>query len=251
MPARERGTIVATLWMGDARNRLDIKKSRWQDFDHASRSAMIGLAVVDAVGGRAVLAFAKPRTILVIVSRKLVLAGLLVLAFAGPSQAASQSFCSDDPRYPEPQDDNLVFYLQRSDNTNTIVYAVNRRADGTVDARNPVLVYWRWYEEGGDKRELTFLQRNLAFGVQIAPSKDYPGDYVARLNAYPNIPVLVDETKDGNVRALMRISGEPAQLICVYVEWRQPIVIIPQVLYIDFFGRTLDGAKKVVERLQP
>ena len=80
---------------------------------------------------------------------------------------------------------------------------------------------------------------------------DYPGDYVARLNAYPNIPVLIDETADGRVRALMPIAGKPAQLICVYVEWRQPRVIIPQVLYIDFFGRTLDGGKKVVERLWP
>ena len=72
-----------------------------------------------------------------VVFRELVLAGLLVLAFVGRSQAANQSFCSDDPRYPEPQDENLVFYLQRSDNTNTIVYAVNRRTDGTIDAGDP------------------------------------------------------------------------------------------------------------------
>ncbi len=183
--------------------------------------------------------------------REFVLAGLLLLAFVGPSQAANQSFCSDDPRYPEPEDQNLVFYLQRSDNTNTIVYAVNRRADGTIDAGDPVLVYWRWYEEGGEKRELTFLQRNLAFGVQLAPSKDHPGDYVASLNAYPNIPVLIDHARDGTARALMTIAGKPAQLVCVYVTWRQPIIIIPQVLYIDFFGRTLDDGKKVVERLQP
>jgi hypothetical protein len=183
--------------------------------------------------------------------REFVLAGLLVLAFIGPSRAADQSFCSDDPRYPAPQDENLVFYLQRSDNANTIVYAVNRRADGTIDASDPVHVYWRWYEGGGETRELTFLQRTLAFGVQLAASKDHPGDYVARLNAYPNIPVLVDEAADGKVRAFMNIAGEPAQLICVYVAWREPVVIVRQVLYIDFFGLTLDGGKKVVERLGP
>ncbi len=186
-----------------------------------------------------------------LVFREFVLAGFLVLALVAPSQAANQSFCSDDPRYPEPQDENLVFYLQRSDNINTIVYAVNRRADGTVNSRDPVLVYWRWYEKGGERRELTFLQRNLAFGVQLAPSQDHPGDYIARLNAYPNIPVLVDQARDGKVRALMMIDGKPAQLICVYVEWRQPIIILPQVLHIDFFGRTLDGGKKVVGRLTP
>ena len=183
--------------------------------------------------------------------RELVLAGLLVLAFTGPSQAANQSFCSDDPRYPEPQDENLVFYLQLSDKTDTVIYAVNRRADGTVDASDPVQVYWRMYESGGEKRQLTFLQRSLAFGVQIAPAKDHPGDYVARLNAYPNIPVLVDHAKDGSVRALMSIAGRPAQLICVYVERRIRFGFVPQVLYIDFFGRALDDGQKVVGRLTP
>ncbi len=179
--------------------------------------------------------------------REFVLAGLLSLAFAGPA-AAEQSFCSDDPRYPAPQDENLVFYLQRSDNTNTIVYAVNRLADGTVDTADPVAVYWRWYEAGGDKRELSFLQRSLAFGVQLTPAQDRPGDYVARLNAYPNIPVLIHHTEDGKVQALMTISGKPAQLVCVYVTWRQPIILVPQVLYLDFFGRTLEDGQTIVER---
>ncbi len=186
-----------------------------------------------------------------VVFREFVLASLLALAFIGPSQAAEQSFCSDDPRYPQPQDADLVFYLQLSDTIDTVVYALNRRADGTVNTSDPVHVYWRWYEGRGEKRELTFLQRTLAFGVQLAPSQDHPGDYVARLNAYPNIPVLINHTPDGKVRALMPIAGVPTQLICVYVERRQRLGFIPQVLYIDFFGRALDGGQKVVGRLRP
>ena len=183
--------------------------------------------------------------------RKFVLAGLLVLAFAGRSSAAEQSFCSNDPRYPAPQDENLVFYLQLSDKTDTVVYAVNRRADGTVDTGDPVHVYWRLYEGGGEKRELTLLQRSLAFGVRLSPAQDQSGAYVARLNAYPNIPVLVYEAADGTVGAFMSIAGKPAQLICVYVERRMQLGFVPQVLSIDFFGRTLDGGEKVVGRLRP
>ncbi len=183
--------------------------------------------------------------------REFLLAGLLVLAFAAPSRAENQSFCSDDPRYLEPQDENLVFYLQLSDKIDTVVYAVNRKADGTIDAGDPVHVYWRMGGGGGGKRALSFMQRSLAFGVQLAPAKDYPGDYVARLNAYPNIPVLVHQTADGAVQALMTIAGKPARLICVYVERRMQLGFVPQVLYIDFFGRTLDGGDKIVGRLTP
>ena len=186
-----------------------------------------------------------------VVFRAFLLAALLGLSFIAPAEAAEQSFCSDDPRYPAPQDEDLVFYLQRSLDPNTVVYAVNRRADGTVNTRDPVSVYWRWYEGAGEKRQLTFLQRSLAFGVKLAPAKDRPGAFVARLNAYPNIPVLVEEADDGSFRALMSISGEPAQLICVYVALRLQLGVVPQVVYMDFFGRTLDGGKTVVERKQP
>ncbi|MCB1549964.1 MAG: DUF4833 domain-containing protein [Hyphomicrobiaceae bacterium] len=189
------------------------------------------------------------------VCREIALAGLVALAFGAPSevlaQAAEPSFCSDDPRYPTPDDKDLVFYLQRSLDPNTVVYAVNRRADGSVDTADPVQVYWRRYQEGGGRKELDFLQRNLAFGVNLAPSKDSPGDYVATLNAYPNIPVLIDETDDGGYRALMRISGRPAQLVCVYVEMRQIAGFLPQVIHIDFYGRTLDGGDKIAERRPP
>ena len=184
------------------------------------------------------------------VFRKIALAGLLLLAFTGLSEAR-QSFCSDNPRYPEPQDKGLVFYLQRSGNGNTVVYTANQRADGSIDPSNPVNIFWRWYNRGGYKGKLSFIERNLAFGVQLTPLKDHPGDYTARLNAYPRLPVLVEPTNDGKVRAVMTIDGKPSQLVCIFVGWKQQLGIIPQVLYVDFYGRTLDGGKKVVERRLP
>ena len=188
----------------------------------------------------------------VAVFREFALAALLLLALIGPSQAADQSFCSDDPRYPgASKEANLVFYLQLSDKTDTVIYAVNRRADGAVDTRDPVHVYWRLYAGSGEKRELSFLQRSLAFGVQPLPRRIILVTMSPGWNAYPNIPVLVDQTGDGKVRALMSIAGRPAQLICVYVERRMQLGIVPKVLYMDFFGRALDDGTKVVGRLQP
>lgn len=184
------------------------------------------------------------------VFRQLLLASLLLLPFTAVSHA-KQSFCSSDPRYPEPQDKGLVFYLQRSGNGNTVVYTVNRLADGSINPGNPVNIFWRWYNRGGDKRELSLMERQLAFGVRLAPAKDQPGKFIARLNAYPTLPALVEPTPDGKVRAVMTIDGTQAQLVCIYVGWREQLGFIPQVLYIDFFGRALEGGKKVVERRRP
>lgn len=181
---------------------------------------------------------------------KLALASLVLLSFTGLSQA-KQSFCSNDPRYPEPQDKGVVFYLQRSGNGNTVVYTANQLADGSIDPSNPVDIFWRWYNRGGYKRQLSFIERQLAFGVTLTPLNDQPGKYTARLNAYPKLPVLVEPAADRKVRAIMTITGERAQLVCIYVGWQEQFGIIPKILYVDFFGRTLDDGKKVVERRRP
>ena len=177
---------------------------------------------------------------------------LVITAEFHPGYAASQSFCTDDPRYPEPEDEGLVFYLQRTGNANTVVYTVNQLEDGTIDPKDPVNIFWRHFASDGGTRELRFFERNFAFGVAHTPVKGHPGKYVANLRAYPAAKVLVGPTDDGQVRAVMPIAGQKAQLVCVYVEWRKRrIGIIPKVLYVDFFGRELDSGKKVVERHRP
>ncbi len=181
---------------------------------------------------------------------KTLFAGLLLVASAGWSQAA-QSFCTDDPQYPEPEDKGLVFYLQRTGNANTVVYAIRRHADGTINARDPVDIYWRFLAGDGSRGELKWYERQLAFGVHYAPMKGHPGKYIVRPNAKPEIEVPVEVTDEGEVRALVHINGQDVKLKCVYVEWRKQLGIIPRILYIDAYGVNLSNGDKVVVRVHP
>ena len=47
---------------------------------------------------------------------------------------------------------NQLFYLQRTTNTNTVVYALNINAKGVLDESTPVKVFWIRYPEGHAKR---------------------------------------------------------------------------------------------------
>ena len=168
---------------------------------------------------------------------------LLLVAATG---AFGQSICQ--PSYPVPDDAGLVFYLQRTGNSNTVVYTANQRPDGSINPSNPVDVFWRYLSGSGRKADLRFWERQVAFGVKIAPLVGQPGKYLASLNAAPDIKVRVEPTDTGQVRAVMPIAGEDSQLICIYVEWRKQLGVIPKVLYVDFHGFTLDGRRQVVER---
>ena len=175
--------------------------------------------------------------------------GFLLLALLAATQAFGQSIC--EPSYPVPNDEGMVFYLQRTGNSNTVVYAANQLPDGSINPDNPVEVFWRYLSGSGRKADLRFMERQVAFGVRIAPLAGQPGRYLASLNAAPHIQVRVEPAGDGAVRAVMPIAGEEAQLVCIYVEWEEQLGFIPNVLYIDFHGYTLDGRRHVVDRMTP
>lgn len=179
---------------------------------------------------------------------------LALVCFVAPASAQEklqQSSCSADPRYPEPKEPGQVFYLQRSGNPNTVIYAVNLDANGSIDTTDPVRVYWRRYNDQGETKKLTFTERRLAYGVKYRASPQNPASYIASLVSLPSLKVVVEQLRSGKVRASLPISGTPAQLVCVYVEWKKRLGIIPKILHIDIVGNDLSSGQRLVERIRP
>src|SRR5690606_6269383 len=80
----------------------------------------------------------------------LIAASLLVLATVGaeaaPRAAGSTIAIADRmpavrPEFPVPTDPNMIFYIQRSTNPNTVVYTANLRSDGKLDPKEPVKAF--------------------------------------------------------------------------------------------------------------
>ena len=77
---------------------------------------------------------------------------LLLLLAAWP--AAARDFASTvtesdtlprlRPEFQTPGEPNQLFYVQRSVNANTVVYAARLDARGDFDSREPVEGFWRW-----------------------------------------------------------------------------------------------------------
>ncbi|MCB9359683.1 MAG: DUF4833 domain-containing protein [Flavobacteriales bacterium] len=54
--------------------------------------------------------------------------------------------------YPTPKDENMLFYIQKSFNTNAVVYTLNIDDKGQINKDEPINVFWRRYQEQGQKR---------------------------------------------------------------------------------------------------
>lgn len=75
------------------------------------------------------------------------------------------------PDWPQPRDANMVFYVQRTTNRNTIVYTAQFDENGNLRSQ-PVHVYWRRFAEQGQPRALKWIERVFAFGVRTRRNKN-------------------------------------------------------------------------------
>lgn len=163
-----------------------------------------------------------------------------VLALAIPAQAEE---------FPVPREPNQVFYVQRSINSNTVVYAARLDGAGALDARRPVNVYWRRYNEEGQRQELSSLESRFAFGVRARPAKDQPGAFKVAVVSYPDREVVL-KLVNGVARLEGRVAGQPARLDHAYLDVDDS-GSVPKVRRVDLFGTALAGGAPLKESFTP
>jgi hypothetical protein len=155
--------------------------------------------------------------------------------------------------YPTPEKTaNLLFYFQRSHNRNTVVYEINTLPGGKVNLDKPVNFYWIRYEEGGVKKELSFVQRK-AFGIQWHLVDKEKESFVLQFNNFKkrNIFLLKSEISN-NYKAYITINGELAELSRMFIKSENNSLGIPlSVKYVEIDGMNLKSGKKVMERYIP
>src|ERR1700754_3514617 len=75
------------------------------------------------------------------------------------------------PEFKVPDEPNQLFYVQRSPNSNTVVYTARLDGHGNFDSRDPVQGFWRKFNIDGSKQSLNFIERMMAYGVKLQAHK--------------------------------------------------------------------------------
>jgi hypothetical protein len=138
------------------------------------------------------------------------------------------------PEFPVPNEPNQLFYIERSVNANTVVYAARFDKHGQIDSRKPVDVYWRWYNVDGHRKPLNFIEDMLAYGVRTLPI-DPPNAVAVKVVALPERQLVVDEDAKGRPEALIQIGKRTAKLVYVYLQVDNS-GLMPNVTALDLFG---------------
>jgi len=129
------------------------------------------------------------------------------------------------------------------------VYDANINANGKLNAKKPVVVYWMRYHGDGARKTLNFAERNFAYGLTFDPTDDGSG-YMIYLMAYSEREIKVSFDNNGQVAAYTTIAGKPARLKRIYIDvsgsgfWSS-------VNFIELKGVDLQNGKDITERFDP
>ncbi|MBR4534689.1 MAG: DUF4833 domain-containing protein [Bacteroidaceae bacterium] len=138
----------------------------------------------------------------------------------------------------------LLFQFYRSTNRNYLCYDV-RQTNGQLDVQKPIHVYWIRAEEDGAQKELTFIQRKLAFGYKVVSHKD--NEATIHLTAYKKLLIRICQ-QNGKWVALTTINGQEARLTRLFVQMKSPNSL--NVEYVDIFGLSTSTNAEVTERIK-
>ena len=179
---------------------------------------------------------------------------LFALPVCGPADARQRTSLVTEldriprvrPEFQVPDEPNQLFYVERSVNSNTVVYAANLDAHGAPDQKTPVDAFWRWYNVDGHKKSLNFIERMLAYGVRANPPR--PNQPITfNIVALPErtLTLALDDRK--HPEALIQIGGRTVRLAYVYLEVIDGIV--PKVPAFDIFGTDMASGKAIREHV--
>lgn len=176
---------------------------------------------------------------------------ILFLFFGLNGNAASVSNCKEVDSFPVPRGNPLqLFYLQRTANTNTIICELNTNAKGQPIPEKPVNVYWIVYTEGGAKKELNYIQRNFAYGIDAKAAEN--GSYKLHFVSYKKrVFDLKWYAAANKYQVFAIINNKEAILQRIFVKVEGGSFWVPNIVYVEFRGIDPITGKEVFERFKP
>jgi len=189
--------------------------------------------------------------------KKLVLALALLAATPVTTPSWARDFTSEIkesaaiPRirleFKTPDEPNQLFYVQRSPNSNTVIYAANLDAQGNLNASAPVEVFWRKFNIDGSKQPLNFMERMMAYGVKMGARK--PGQPITfTIAALPQRRLTLSLDAQRHPQATMQMDGRTVKLVYVYLQVVEG-GLLPSVPSLDIFGIDVSSGKALHEHL--
>ncbi|HEY5747742.1 MAG TPA: DUF4833 domain-containing protein [Chryseolinea sp.] len=158
--------------------------------------------------------------------------------------------CTINNQFPTPpKDQGSLFYIQRTPNTNTIMYELNLDK-GVPNAEEPVRVYWLRYGENGQKEDLSYIQRHYAYGIKSKKLEN--NTFELRFVSYKKLPFYLSRSaRDNRYHILATVNGKQIEVSRVFLQIEGGTFWLPNVVCAQVKGVDPVSGKEVIQSFKP
>jgi phosphoribosyl-ATP pyrophosphohydrolase len=143
---------------------------------------------------------------------------------------------------------NQLFYLQRDPNLNTLIYELNLDKSGNLIESQPILAYWIRYDENQAKKDLSYVQKKFAYGIDAKKlGKD---QFELRFVSHKKLPLYLSKSADDKkYHVYVTINNKKLLLDRIFVRIEGGSFWIPNVKYVELRGINQANETVVTERI--
>ncbi len=159
------------------------------------------------------------------------------------------ALCGSPCDYPKPEvSKTLLFYIQRSHNTNTVIYEANFDDTGMLNPDKPINIHWVLYEKEGRVEPLTYLENNFAFGVKHKALKNTKNKYSIQLVSYKKLKLQLIQTEPFQAKIVHVNNDSIPKLHHVFVQANDN-GLWTKVKFLDVYTHDSDSEKLNMKKI--
>lgn len=146
---------------------------------------------------------------------------------------------------------NMLFYVQRSINVNTIVYELNTSHNGEINKVEPIKYYWVNYSGASDIEPLNYIQKKYAYGLEVKLLDSEKLNYCFNFVSYKKQVLYLINTGDKHYKVYSNFNGKMVVVNRIYVHIEGGGFWTPKIKYIEVLATDPQKNETVKEKIIP
>ena len=147
---------------------------------------------------------------------------------------------------------NMLFYVQRNINKNTILYELNYNENGELNESEPIKVNWINYETDKSLEALNYIQRTFAYGLNTKILDKQKKSYSFNFVSYKKkILYLIKSSIDKKYHVYYTINKKMFIVQKIHIQIEGGTFWVPKVKYLEIILNDPTNNEKKIEKIIP
>lgn len=145
---------------------------------------------------------------------------------------------------------NMLFYVQRSLNKNTIIYQLNTDQNEVLNELEPIKMYWVNYAGKGDREALNYIQKKYAYGIEVSELDKEKKTFCFNFVSYKKqLLYLIKSGQDKKYHVYGYFNNRLLLINNIYIHIEGGTFWTPKVKYIEVMARDAIKNEEVKEKI--